>query len=105
VTVPDATVTGRYLMEGGPINPAGKTADPRPIDGQVTFSTGGRTFNAVAANNGDFSIELTAGTYTVTARTPYVTGPGQLESSCSLPQTITVRAGVAATVTVYCAVP
>jgi hypothetical protein len=106
VTGSDATVTGRYLMEGGPIHPdTGKTADPWPIDGQVTFSSGRRTVNAIAGHDGEFFIRLAAGTYTVTARTPQLTGPGSLESGCSLPQTITVHTGVAATITVYCPVP
>lgn len=46
VTVPDGTVTGRYLMEGGPINLAGHTANPWPIDGQVIFTASGRTASA-----------------------------------------------------------
>jgi hypothetical protein len=105
VTVPDGTVTGRYLMEGGPINLAGHTANPWPIDGQVIFTASGRTASAAAGQNGDFSVHLAPGIYTVTARTPHVIGPDQPDSSCYLPQTVTVQAGAAATVTVYCAVP
>ena len=104
-TVPDGAVTGRYLMEGGPIDPNGNIAPPRPIDGQVTFTAGGRTANAAAGPNGDFSIRLDPGLYTVTARTPDVRGPGQSASDCYLPQTVTVRAGATASITVYCAVP
>jgi hypothetical protein len=104
-TVPDGTVTGRYLMEGGPINLAGHTANPWPIDGQVIFHIGGRTTSAAASQNGEFSIQLAPGIYTVTARTPHVIGPSQLDSSCYLPQTVTVHPGAAASITVYCAVP
>jgi hypothetical protein len=105
VSVSVGAVTGRYLMEGGPINQTGHTAAPWPIAGQVSFSAGGRTASAAAGQNGDFSIRLAPGTYTVTARTPHLSGPGPSDSGCYLPQTVTVQAGSAATITVYCAVP
>jgi hypothetical protein len=106
VTVAEGEVTGRYLMEGGPINAVtGRTANPWPIDGQVIFSAAGHTASTAAGHDGEFSIRLAPGTYAVTARTPYLSGPGPSDSSCYLPQTVTVQAGAGATITVYCAVP
>lgn len=105
-TLPNGLVTGRYLMEGGAMDPeTGHTANPWPIDGQVTFTSSGRTASAAAGPNGEFSIRLDPGTYAVTASTSRLAAPGQSESGCALPQTVTVHAGEAASITVYCPVP
>jgi hypothetical protein len=99
-------VTGRYLMEGGPIYPkTGKTADPWPIPGQVTFS-GHRTSRTVKVGSGGaFSVHLPIGVYAVSAETPRLEVSADPGTPCYLSQVVTVRAGVSTSVTVYCPVP
>jgi hypothetical protein len=103
-------VTGKLLMEGGPIGPGGQQPGERPIPGTVTFTAAGhRPVNVRVGISGRFSAWLPHGRYHVTGHSPdiiTVTGSGRhLEQTCSQPWTVTVRARHTATVAVVCVVP
>jgi hypothetical protein len=99
-------VTGRYLMEGGAISPqTGKTADPWPIPGRVTFTGPGGRRTVKVGPDGDFSVRLPPGNYAVSAETPWLGVPVDTGSPCYLPQVVAVRAAATTRVSVYCAVP
>ena len=103
-------VTGRLLIEGGPIGPGGQQPGERPIPGTVTFTAAGHRPVAVGVGaSGTFSAWLPPGRYQVAARSPdieTVTGSGQdLQQTCSQPLSVTVSARHAATVAVVCIVP
>jgi hypothetical protein len=103
-------VTGRLLMEGGPLGPGGEQPGERPIPGTVTFTAAGhRPVSVRVRASGEFSAWLAAGRYHVAGRSPdiiTVTGSGQnLEQTCSMPRSVTVGARHAATITVVCIVP
>src|SRR5215467_6034176 len=50
-------VTGRLLLEGGPIRPGGRQPGPRPIRGVVTFRTAGhRPVRVRAGRSGIFTV-------------------------------------------------
>jgi hypothetical protein len=75
---PSGIVTGRLLLEGGPIGPDGRQPGKRPIQGTVQFTVGRHCLaTARAGSSGTFSIRLPAGTYDVS-------GP------CSQPLSVTV---------------
>jgi hypothetical protein len=69
---PGGTVTGRLLMEGGPLNiRTGQQPGKRPIPGTIRFiSARHRTVTTRAGSPGTFTIRLPAGTYHVSFRTP-----------------------------------
>ena len=103
-------VTGRLVMEGGPIGPGGQQPGERPIPGTVTFTmTGHRPVNVGAGKSGRFSAWLAPGRYHVSGRSPdiiTVTSSGRhLEQTCSQPSPVTVRARHTTTITVVCIVP
>jgi hypothetical protein len=114
-------VTGRLLLEGGPIRLVGRQPGPRPIRGVLTFTTAGRRPVQVrAGRSGVFSVRLPPGRYRVSARSPSVmklsngaavTDTGRLlsgtewEAPCSLPVSVTVTAHHTARAAVICAVP
>jgi hypothetical protein len=99
-------VTGRYLMEGGPISPqTHQTADPWPIPGRVTFSGPRASLTVKVSSDGSLSLRLPAGVYAVSAETGWLDMSPAAESPCYLPQTVTVQAAGATSVTVYCPVP
>ena len=114
-------VTGRLLLEGGPILPGARQPGPRPIRGVVTFTTTGhRPVRVRAGRSGIFTVGLPPGRYRVFARSPTVrtvstgaavTDSGQLRSGtawaapCSLPLSVTVTAHHTARAAVICAVP
>ena len=59
-------VTGRLLIEGGPISPGGQQPGERPIPGTVTFTAAGRRPVAVGVGaSGTFSAWLPPGRYQV----------------------------------------
>ena len=89
------TVTGRLLIEGGPISiRSGQQPRKRPIPGTIRFtSTRSRTVTARADSSGTFTARLPAGTYDVSFRTPRileVTGNGTSHQTWSSPSTVTV---------------
>ena len=103
-------VTGRLLMEGGPISLSGKQPGERPIPGTVTFTAAGhRTVFVHAGTSGKFSAWLPPARYRVTGRSPEiltVTASGKTEElPCSQPLSVTVTARHAVTISVVCIVP
>jgi hypothetical protein len=114
-------VTGRLLLEGGPVRPGGRQPGPRPIRGVLTFITPGhRPVRARAGRTGVFSVRLAPGRYRVSGRSPAVmtlsngaavTDSGLLlsgtewENPCSFPLSVTVTAHRTTRVAVICPVP
>ena len=103
-------VTGKLLIEGGPIGPGGQQPGERPIPGTVTFTAAGhRPVQVGVGVSGKFSAWLPPGRYRVAGRSPdieTVTASGKdLERTCSQPLSVTVMARHAATIAVVCIVP
>ena len=103
-------VTGRLLIEGGPIGPGGQQPGERPIPGTVTFTAAGhRPVSVGVGTSGKFSAWLAPGRYRVAGRSPdieTVTRSGKtVEQTCSQPFSVTVSARHAATIAVVCIVP
>jgi hypothetical protein len=101
-------VTGRLLIEGGPISPGGQQPGERPIPGTVTFTAAGhRPVAAGVGASGTFSVWLLPGRYQVSGRSPdLITDSGKHEvQTCSQPVSVTVSARHAATLAVVCIVP
>jgi len=103
-------VTGRLLIEGGPIGPGGQQPGERPIPGTVTFTAAGHRVAAVGAGaSGKFSAWLPPGRYQVAGRSPdveTVTSSGRdVERTCSQPLSVTVSARHPAAIAVVCIVP
>jgi hypothetical protein len=102
-------VTGRLLIEGGPVSPYRQQPGERPIPGTVTFNAARhRPVSVGVGASGRFSAWL-PGRYQVTGRSPdiiTVTGSGRdLEQTCSAPVSVTVNARHTATIAVVCIVP
>jgi hypothetical protein len=92
---PGGTVTGRLLVEGGPINPqTGQQPGKRPIPGTIRFiSTRGGTVTTRAGRSGTFTARLPAETYRVSFRTPRileVNSNGTGHQTWSSPSTVTI---------------
>jgi hypothetical protein len=90
-------VTGRLLIEGGPLGPGGQQPGKRPVPGTVTFTTAGRRAVQVKAGaSGKFSAWLPPGRYRVTGRTPdieTVTASGKtVQDSYLEPWSVTITA-------------
>jgi hypothetical protein len=107
---PAGHVTGRLLIEGGPMGPGGQQPGERPIPGTVTFTRSGHRPVAVGVGaSGRFSVWLAPGRYQVAGRSPdivTVTGSGQdEEQTCSQPLSVTVTARHAMILSVVCIVP
>jgi hypothetical protein len=103
-------VTGKLLIEGGPIGPGGRQPGERPIPGTVTFTaTGHRPVQVAVGASGKFSGWLPPGRYHVAGRSPdieTVTDSGKdLERTCSQPLSVTLSARHAAAISVVCIVP
>jgi hypothetical protein len=102
-------VTGKWVMEGGPLGPGGKQPAERPMSGTVTFSVAGRQVASVkVGTSGTFSVPLPPGRYQLSGRSPdivEVDGRTIRESPCSSPASATVTAGQTVTVTLTCIVP
>jgi len=103
-------VTGKLLMEGGPIGPGGQQPGERPLPGRVTFTAAGHRPVAVeVGTSGKFSVWLKPGRYRVAGSSPdiqTVAGPGrEVEQTCTQPSSMTVSAGHAVTIAVVCSVP
>jgi hypothetical protein len=105
-----AHVTGKLLIEGGPIGPGGQQPGEHPIPGTVTFSAAGhRTVQVGVGTSGKFSAWLPPGRYRVAGRSPRietVTSSGKdLERTCSQPLSVTVKARHSTAIAVVCIVP
>ena len=109
-------LTGRFVMEGGPISPGGQQPGERPIPGTVTLTAAGRSPVTIRVGaSGKFSAWLPPGRYQVSGRTPDIeeattaqvgngSSPGQ-ELPCSQPLTVTITALHTAAITLTCIVP
>jgi hypothetical protein len=106
---PSGHVTGKLLIEGGPMGPGGQQPGERPIPGTVQFTASGRRpVTARAASSGSFSVTLPAGTYDVSGRSPLVTSTsngGSHQTPCSQPLTVSVTSQHTTTITLTCIVP
>jgi hypothetical protein len=103
-------VTGRFLMEGGPVRPGGDQPGERPLRGTVTFiAAGERTVSVPVGRAGTFSVALVAGTYHVSGRSPEImevsSGGAQHETVCSQPLTVHLTGQHALKIAVTCIVP
>ena len=103
-------VTGRFLMEGGPVRPGDDQPGERPLRGTVTFTAAGeRTVTVPVGRAGTFSVALAAGTYHVSGRSPEImevsSGGAQHETACSQPLTVHLTAQHTLKITVTCIVP
>ena len=101
-------VTGKLLIEGGPIGPGGQQPGERPIQGTVQFTASGRRpVTARTASSGTFSVALPAGTYDVSGSSPLITGAsdGSHQTPCSQPLSVSVTAQHTTTITLTCIVP
>jgi hypothetical protein len=109
-------LTGRFVMEGGPISPGGQQPGVRPIPGTVTLTAAGqRPVTIQVGSSGRFSASLPSGRYQVSGRTPDIeeatsaqvgTGSSQgVELPCSQPLSVTITAGHTAAITLTCIVP
>ena len=109
-------LTGRFVMEGGPISPTGQQPGERPLPGTVIVTAAGhRTVTIRVGDSGRFSAWLAPGRYQVSGRSPNIkeasstqvgTGAnGGVELPCSRPLSVTITAGHTAAVTLTCIVP
>lgn len=102
-------VTGRLVMEGGPLGPGGQQPGERPIPGTVTFTTAGHQAVSVRVGSaGTFTVQLPPGRYHVSGRSPRITessGGTQRQLPCSQSLAVTVSTGRTAIIAVTCIVP
>src|ERR1039458_9843285 len=91
----DNAVTGQLLISGGPA-----PGTPRPSDGEVTArNVSGKSFSTSVPSSGKFTLQLPAGTYSLTGSSPQF-GSGQYK--CSALRTVTVSKGTTNRENVYC---
>jgi hypothetical protein len=114
---PMATVTGRFIREGGPLGPGGQQPAEQPLSGTVVFTAGRLRVAVQVGSSGTFSLRLPPGTYAVSGRSPSIvevstgTAGGQAataatrETPCSVPGSVTVAARHVTRATVACIVP
>ena len=108
------TVSGRLVLEGGPLGPGGQQPAIRPISGLVQFALpGGHVVLATrVGRSGSFTVTLVPGTYQVRGRSPAVVevssgspaGKGR-ERPCTTPKTVTVTDQGSVSITLTCVVP
>ena len=90
------TVTGRLVLQGGPIGPGGQQPGIRPIGGTVRFTSG--QFGSVTVrttSSGVFSVQLPIGRYQVSDRSPsaqLVSADGTSSQEWSTPVWVSVTA-------------
>jgi hypothetical protein len=102
-------LTGRLVMEGGPLGPGGKQPGERAMSGTVTVTAAGhQPVTVTVGSSGTFSVPLPPGRYQVSGRSPDVMeidGGQRRELPCSQPTSAVVTAGQTATITLTCVVP
>jgi hypothetical protein len=92
---PTGTLTGTLQAVGGPPGPGS-----RVLSGQITLrGSSGHIAGVTVGANGRFSVPVTVGTYSVSARSPQYEG-GTAECHASAP--VTVTKGVTSSVEVDC---
>jgi len=95
---PSGSVTGKLVIEGGPIS-------QRPIPGTVQFTAHGRPSVTVRTDSsGTFSVTLPAGTYDVSGSSPSISGANG-QAPCSRPLSVAVTSKHTTTITLICIVP
>ena len=102
-------LTGKLVMEGGPLGPGGKQPGERAMSGTVTVTSAGHhPVTVTVGSSGTFSVPLPPGRYQVSGRSPEVMeidGGHSREVPCSQPSSAVVTAGHTATMTLTCVVP
>jgi hypothetical protein len=102
-------LTGKLVMEGGPLGPGGKQPGERAMSGTVTVTSAGHhPVTVTVGSSGTFSVPLSPGRYQVSGRSPDVMeidGGRSRELPCSQPTSAMVTAGQTATITLTCVVP
>jgi hypothetical protein len=102
-------LTGRLVMEGGPLGPGGQQPGERPVSGAVTFTGGHQRVTVQVGSSGSFSVQLAAGRYQVCGRSPKIevsnSPDSEKDPACAEPLSATVTAGRTATITVALIVP
>ena len=103
------TVTGRLVREGGPLGPGGQQPGAHPIPGTIRFTAGQhRVITVRTSRAGTFSVQLPAGKYQVSDRSPrllLVAADGIARQTWSRPVTVTVSARHVTRITLVIAVP
>jgi hypothetical protein len=103
------TVTGRLMLEGGPLGPGGQQPGPRSIPGTVKFAGGHhRLITIRTGRSGMFSVQLPAGRYYVSDRSPRlleVNGEGISRQTWSRPVSVTVTPHHTTSITLTSIVP
>jgi hypothetical protein len=106
---PHGTVTGRLVLEGGPLGAGGQQPGTRLIPGTVQFTGGHHQRILVQVNDsGRFTVQLPAGRYSVSDRSPRVlqAGPGGAgRPTWSRPVLVTVTPQHATKITLTTIVP
>jgi hypothetical protein len=66
-------LTGKLVMEGGPLGPGGKQPGERAMSGTVTVTSAGHhPVTVTVGSSGTFSVPLPPGRYQVSGRSPEV---------------------------------
>src|SRR5262249_37767615 len=103
------TVNGRFLMEGGALEPNGQQPGERPIPGTIVFTSLGHQVIAVpVGKSGRFSVRLPVGRYLAQGRSPRiieVDGSARHQTACAQRQSLTVAPGHTTMITLTCIVP
>jgi hypothetical protein len=103
------TVTGRLVLEGGPLGPGSRQPGTRPIQGTIRFADGRhRQVMVQTSTSGVFSVQLAAGRYQVSDRSPailLVSASGTSRQQWSAPVLVTVTARHTTTITLTSIVP
>jgi hypothetical protein len=90
------TLTGQLRVVGGTVG------SDRPVAGSVTISDG-TTRQVQVANDGNFSVQLPPGTYTIVGHSPSVLA-GTEQASCPVTQTASVTSGATVNVNAICSI-
>jgi hypothetical protein len=106
---PRGTIAGALMLEGGPLSAGGHQPGKRPIPGTVQFISANHRRIIVRVNSsGRFSVQLPAGRYDVSDRSPRVlqVGPDGVGSQIwSRPVSVTVTPHRITKVTLTTTVP
>jgi hypothetical protein len=105
---PLGAVTGRLVLEGGPLGPRGRQPGTRAIPGTVKFTGVHQPVTVRTNSAGVFSVQLPAGRYQVTDRSPRlleIGANGTSRQEWSAPVAVTVTAHHTTTITLTSIVP
>lgn len=98
-TPADGTLTGTFLLVGGPMEPQLAQQPGRQTDGVVSVTRGTTVVATVKATKGHFTLSLPPGTYTVTGVT---SGTNPLH--CSAESSATVRPKATTSTAIVCSI-